>query len=67
MWVLLPHKLLTLGLALGCSCGGLVVMMLAFYSDNPSFKPAEVYVLYSVNVFENIEKEAGDCTFKKTI
>ena len=54
MWVLLPHKLLTLGLVLGCSCGGLVVMMLAFYSDNPSFKPAEVYVLYSVNLFENI-------------
>ena len=48
-------------------CGGQVVRVLAFYSDNPSSNPAEAYSFLSVKfVFEkkeNKQKEAGDGPF----
>ena len=46
---------------LGCG-GGLVVSVLAFYSDDPSSIPAEVYNFFCKIVVENNEnkqKEAG--------
>ena len=45
----------------GCG-GGLVVSVLAFYSDDPSSIPAEVYNFFCKIVVENNEnkqKEAG--------
>ena len=42
--------------------GGLVVSVLAFYSDDPSSIPAEVYNFFSKNIVEknkNKQKEAG--------
>ena len=46
---------------LGCG-GGLVVSVLAFYSDDPSSIPAEVYNFFCkivVEKNENKQKEAG--------
>ena len=46
---------------LGCG-GGLVVSVLAFYSDDPSSIPAEVYNFFCkivVEKNENRQKEAG--------
>ena len=46
---------------LGCG-GGLVVRVLAFYSDDPSSIPAEVYNFFCkivVEKNENKQKEAG--------
>ena len=46
---------------MGCG-GGLVVSVLAFYSDDPSSIPAEVYNFFCKIVVENNEnkqKEAG--------
>ena len=45
----------------GCG-GGLVVSVLAFYSNNPSSIPAEVYIFFCkivVEKNENKQKEAG--------
>ena len=42
---------------------GLVVNVLAFYSDNPSSNPAEVYMLLEKN--ENKQKEVGLGPFNK--
>ena len=45
-----------------CDCDQLVSVF-AFYSDDPSLNPTEVYSFYSVKLFENNEhkqKEAGD-------
>ena len=42
---------------------GQVVSVFAFYSDDPSLNPTEVYSFHSVKLFENNEhkqKEAGD-------
>ena len=42
--------------------GGLVVSVLAFYSDDPSSIPAEVYNFFCKNIVEkneNKQKEAG--------
>ena len=50
------------------SGGGQVVSVLAFYSDDPSLNPAEVYSFYSVNCLKRTkinEKEAGDGQYKK--
>ena len=41
---------------MGCG-GGQVVSVLAFYSDDPSSNPAEVYSLYSTKVFERNENK----------
>ena len=44
------------------SCGGLDVIMLAFYNDDPSSNAAEVYDLFCkavVEKTENKQKEAG--------
>ena len=55
---------------LGCG-GGLVVSVLAFYSDDPSSIPAEVYNFFCkivVEKNENKQKEAGvGPIFKKII
>ena len=37
------------------SGGGQVVSVLAFYSDDPSSKAAEVYIFYSVNCLKRTE------------
>ena len=42
--------------------GGLVVSVLAFYSDDPSLIPVEVYNFFCKNIVEkneNKQKEAG--------
>ena len=48
-----------------------MVCVLAFYSDDPSSNPAEVYSFYSVDCLKrtkNNQKEAGDGPFfKKTV
>ena len=52
-----------------CCGGGHVVIMLAFYSNNPSSNPAEAYSFYVKIVFKkkkNKQKEARFGTFKKT-
>ena len=54
---------------LGCG-GGLVVSVLAFYSDDPSSIPAEVYNIFCkivVEKNENKQKEAGFGPIFKTI
>ena len=54
---------------LGCG-GGLVVSMLAFYSDDPSSNPAEAYRFFCTMLSEtneNKQKEAGVGPFKRTI
>ena len=48
--------------------GGLVVSVLAFYSDDPSSIPAEVYNFFCKNIVEkneNKQKEAGVGPFFK--
>ena len=54
---------------LGCG-GGLVVSVLAFYSDDPSSIPAEVYNFFCkivVEKNENKQKEAGVGPIFKTL
>ena len=52
----------------GYSCGGQVVSVFSFYSDDQSLNPAEAYSLFSVKfVFEkneNKQREAGVGLFK---
>ena len=50
--------------------GGLVVSVLAFFSDDPSLIPAEVYKFFCkivVEKTENKQKEAGIGPFFKNI
>ena len=48
------------------SGGGLVVSVIALYSDNPSSNPAEIYVFFCkmLENNENQEKVCGACPFK---
>ena len=51
-----------------CCGGGQVVCMLAFPSNDPSSNPTEVHTSYCVKIGskdENMQKEAGNDTFKK--
>ena len=55
---------------MGRGGGGLVVSVLAFFSDNQSSIPAEVYKFFCkivVEKTENKQKEAGVGPFKKNI
>ena len=52
------------------SGGGQVVCMLAFYSDDPSSYPADVYIFSVKFVFEKIgytQKETRDGPFEKEV
>ena len=55
---------------MGRGGGGLVVSVLAFFSDDPSLIPAEVYNFFCkivVEKTENKQKEAGIGPFFKNI
>ena len=55
---------------MGRGGGGLVVSVLAFFSDDPSLIPAEVYKFFCkivVEKTENKQKEAGIGPFFKNI
>ena len=50
------------------SGGGRVVSVLAFYYDDPSSNPADVYSFYSANCLKRTKKRPGMAHFfKKTI